>query len=89
MEGGAKVYLTLTLELGFKVLTLHLAFKGTLSKSSMPWASVSPPRIRGKNLARIAKSQGWNRREQTEGWNVGWGKNRKTGMGRSQGSSER
>lgn len=36
-------------------------------------------------MARVAKSQGWNRKKQTEGWNVGWSESRKTGIGRRQG----
>lgn len=68
-SGEAKVYLTLTLGLVFKVSVLRLAFRGTLSESNMPWASVSPLRIGEKNLARVAKSQGWDRKEQI-GWNV-------------------
>ena len=55
----------------------------------MPWASVSPLQIVGKNLARVTKSPGWTRREQTEGRNVGQAKRRRTGMGRSQGRRRR
>lgn len=68
---------------GVKVPTLPVAPKGTKRKPSAPCvASASPGRTVGKNLARAAQPQGWNRREPGR-MVCGMGQRGKTGMGRN------
>ena len=68
---------------GFKVSTLPVSFRGTVRKSSMPWvASACPVRTVGKNWARAAQSQGWDRRRRGRVV-CRVGKSKKTGMGRN------